>query len=110
MVPTCPWSIESAIEDVRKPGQRVPVTPLVRREGPHELVEERPMLYVDIGRDVGFIVVTGKIVTGQLPVNDQGAERQNQADEPEAAILIRLEHRAVSFPARKAGGRKELKK
>ena len=72
-----------AIEQVRQPGERVPVGEFERREGPANRFGRQPAVYHRVVQDIGGVVKIDEIEVSH-PTVDNGRYRDERQADPES--------------------------
>jgi hypothetical protein len=78
-------TIELAIQEVREPGERMPVARVAGGEGPENVFAGQPGVDLGIIRDVLGVIVVVEFETGDWPIQGEGDQGEKHADASIAA-------------------------
>jgi hypothetical protein len=69
-----------AVEHMRKPGHRMPVSNIRKPKGPFNALARQTGLYVLVLIHIQAIIETYKVMMAHLPVNNSGSNNKKKAD------------------------------
>jgi hypothetical protein len=86
---------ELVIEHMRKPGQRVPVREVARREGPFDILPGKPRLNGRVFENIDVVVVVDRFVITDRPIHGEGRCDQTHTEKETHTLFQIIPHNLI---------------